>query len=461
MSKIFSFLLYGICGLIIVGLGVLFVAPSVPAADFLDAKIVKSGSMEPAIMTGAVVVIKEAANYGIGDVITFTEENSKIPTTHRIVGMENVSGVDFFVTKGDANEEADANLVSPNNVIGKVVFDLPYVGFVLDFARQPMGFAFLVGIPALLIILDELAKIWREVRRIRQIKFTKEMIMPLVVAPFDPNKLPAKEVLPVVVRTRLLDIKPIEKKKVVVTEAKISLSSDTAQAYHDIKPRLTMATAAIAFLVILAGQSTFDDSTFSYLKDIETSVDNSLKAQTLDFSISPNYTSLVFVGGQLEGGGLEVILTPHLDNVEELVYDVLVEKTSGQPAFCDDLIVEAGWPLVFSGSLLSLVGSEVSFTNPWSLGFLMNQNNHVGESCEVDIIFKGYLASSGDVSGYVVAKSLHLQFTATDSAPAPLVIDTETEMISEEVEESHEVESEEPSTPNVDTYEEVEIDHDI
>lgn len=117
--------------------------------------------------------------------------------------------------------------------------------------------------------------------------------------------------------------------------------------------------------------------------------------------------------------------------------------------------------MVFSGSLLSLVGSEVSFTNPWSLGFLMNQNNHVGESCEVDIIFKGYLASSGDVSGYVVAKSLHLQFTATDSAPAPLVNDTETEMISEEVEESHEVESEEPSTPNVDTYEEVEIDHDI
>src|SRR3989338_8215020 len=63
----------------------LFFAPLLPIKGNIEIKIVKSGSMEPAIKTGSIVVIKPASLYGVGDVITFGEDSrTTYPTTHRI-----------------------------------------------------------------------------------------------------------------------------------------------------------------------------------------------------------------------------------------------------------------------------------------------------------------------------------------------------------------------------------------
>lgn len=126
-------------------------------------KIVKSGSMEPEIPTGSLVVVKPAASYGKGDIITFGKDTkTDIPTTHRIIGI-NADG--SFVTKGDANEEQDANPAVRNEVIGKVIFSIPGAGYVLDFARTKLGFTLLIGIPAGLVILEELLTIMRETQK--------------------------------------------------------------------------------------------------------------------------------------------------------------------------------------------------------------------------------------------------------------------------------------------------------
>ncbi len=147
--------------------GLLLLTTLVPIPGNFSVKIVKSGSMEPAIKTGGIVVIRPSQSYGVGDVITFGKDTkTQIPTTHRIVEIAGSS----FITKGDANDTVDLALVKKSDVRGKVIFSLPYVGFILDFARKPFGFILLVGLPASLVILDEIVKIWREIRRLRQNK---------------------------------------------------------------------------------------------------------------------------------------------------------------------------------------------------------------------------------------------------------------------------------------------------
>ena len=129
--------------------------------------VVLSGSMEPDIKTGAVVLVKPVSEYSVGDVITFGPvTKTKPPTTHRIVDVEVQSGSMLYVTKGDANEDPDGRPVAEKDVLGKVLFSVPYFGFVIDFARKPLGFALIIGVPAAVIIGDEIRKIFVETKSI-------------------------------------------------------------------------------------------------------------------------------------------------------------------------------------------------------------------------------------------------------------------------------------------------------
>ncbi len=134
-------------------------------------KIVKSGSMEPDIHVGSIVVIKPSANYTVGDVVTFGKDTkTDIPTTHRIVSSRAVEGVLLFTTKGDANEDPDTKEIKQSDIHGKVLFDVPYFGYIIDLARKPLGFAVLIILPALIVIYDEGAKIYAEIKKMRKKK---------------------------------------------------------------------------------------------------------------------------------------------------------------------------------------------------------------------------------------------------------------------------------------------------
>ncbi|HAY11917.1 MAG: Type I signal peptidase [Candidatus Falkowbacteria bacterium GW2011_GWC2_38_22] len=133
--------------------------------------IVQSGSMEPAIHTGSVVAVLKAGEYYPGDVITFGEiSRTKTPTTHRISEVQNDNGAVSYITKGDANENVDFEPVKKEKVFGKVLFSVPYFGYVIDLAKKPWGFALVVGLPALIIIIDEIMNIVDEVRKRRKLK---------------------------------------------------------------------------------------------------------------------------------------------------------------------------------------------------------------------------------------------------------------------------------------------------
>jgi signal peptidase len=91
---------------------------------------VLSGSMEPVLGVGGLVVIKpvDAQRVGIGDIIAFKLPGIDTPICHRVIDVQQTNGSPSFQTKGDANEEPDINLVPAESVTGKEVFYLPYVG---------------------------------------------------------------------------------------------------------------------------------------------------------------------------------------------------------------------------------------------------------------------------------------------------------------------------------------------
>ena len=149
----------------VVALAVLLVASRLPIPGNYKVLVVLSGSMEPAIHTGAVVVVKPASEYNIGDIITFGESGkNKTPVTHRINNISLLDGQPVFTTKGDANSDPDSAQIGLNDIQGKVMFSIPFLGYVLEFIRKPLGFAIVVILPALAVIGDELLKIYRELK---------------------------------------------------------------------------------------------------------------------------------------------------------------------------------------------------------------------------------------------------------------------------------------------------------
>lgn len=125
--------------------------------------IVLSGSMEPVIHTGAMVYVRETdpAELTEGDIITF-RLNGGVPATHRIVEVT----AEGFITKGDANEYADNNPVQPENIVGKYIFDVPYLGFAVSFVQQPPGTFVAIAVAsafALLLVLPDM--IWGDKKK--------------------------------------------------------------------------------------------------------------------------------------------------------------------------------------------------------------------------------------------------------------------------------------------------------
>ena len=116
--------------------------------------VVQSGSMEPAYHVGSLVYVKPVAPAKLeaGDVITF-ELGGGVRGTHRITEVLEENGDLFFRTKGDNNDEADANPVASNAVVGQVQFTIPYLGFWVTYIQQPVGRFVAISVAAFILLL--------------------------------------------------------------------------------------------------------------------------------------------------------------------------------------------------------------------------------------------------------------------------------------------------------------------
>lgn len=131
--------------------------------------IVLTGSMTPTIPPGAIAfVMRTSDELKIGDVITFIKpDDLKENVTHRITSVEDIDGKITYRTKGDANNASDLWKVPSGFVRGKVLFSIPFLGFAVNFAKTRTGVMALIVFPLVLIALDELRVIVKEIRKMR------------------------------------------------------------------------------------------------------------------------------------------------------------------------------------------------------------------------------------------------------------------------------------------------------
>lgn len=116
---------------------------------------VVSGSMEPGIPVGSVVYVEKTAPEEIvdGDIIAFHKNGDVV--THRAVRNRIVEGE--FVTKGDANAEADPVTARYEDLIGRVVFHIPLIGKLLVLYGSGLGKFYAVCFAACGAMLNMLA----------------------------------------------------------------------------------------------------------------------------------------------------------------------------------------------------------------------------------------------------------------------------------------------------------------
>ena len=119
--------------------------------------VVYGGSMSPTLEAGDVILVSEISpgDVKVGDVITYTDSNATSMTTHRVVAISGTPTSPIFETQGDANTDLDPVGISADRLVGRMSLRVPLVGRALDFAGTPKGRIVLVGLPLILLAVEE------------------------------------------------------------------------------------------------------------------------------------------------------------------------------------------------------------------------------------------------------------------------------------------------------------------
>jgi signal peptidase I len=121
--------------------------------------------MEPAIKTGSLIITHPQGDYYVGDVVTRKTNEEDTTFTHRIIEKKYIDEKIFFMTQGDANNSPDVKIVSQDMIVGKVLFDLPYMGYIVSFAQTKSGILIFVVLPALAILVQEFFVLKKELQK--------------------------------------------------------------------------------------------------------------------------------------------------------------------------------------------------------------------------------------------------------------------------------------------------------
>lgn len=115
---------------------------------------ITTGSMSPAIQVGDLVIVQgvQPEEIKIGDIIIFDPPTEGIGrTAHRVIDIRPLAnGTLTFKTKGDANDIEDQYTVYPQNVHGRVIYRIPYIGYVF---LDPLILVIIMTIIVVIIIL--------------------------------------------------------------------------------------------------------------------------------------------------------------------------------------------------------------------------------------------------------------------------------------------------------------------
>ena len=145
---------------IVVGLALALIGPLVVGGRTLA---VLSGSMEPTLHVGDLVLEKKlpATQIHPGDVVTFRspDDGAKL-ITHRVRRVVVTDGTVRVTSKGDANISVERWTMPADGSVGRAVGRVPRVGYLLVWTRSAPGRMLLIVLPACLLGLSQLRRIW-------------------------------------------------------------------------------------------------------------------------------------------------------------------------------------------------------------------------------------------------------------------------------------------------------------
>lgn len=174
-KNVMRFVLLIICGAII-GFNVYFananglVGNKLPMPFGYGAAVVLSGSMEPELSKGDLIIVKETESFDVNKVVVYQDGNSLV--VHRIIETNDTE----VITKGDANNTADKP-IEKTRIKGEVVFSVPCIGTIVEFIKTPIGTILIIALAILLMEIprlkdkqkdaDEIEKIKEEIRKLK------------------------------------------------------------------------------------------------------------------------------------------------------------------------------------------------------------------------------------------------------------------------------------------------------
>ncbi len=118
---------------------------------------VLSGSMEPTLPTGSIIIVKDITietKLSLGDIITFKMPyNEDILVTHRINEVINENGQLVYRTKGDANPIQDPWIIERDSIVSVYSgVKLPIVGYLYKEIHKSFSIFLLLTILGLILI---------------------------------------------------------------------------------------------------------------------------------------------------------------------------------------------------------------------------------------------------------------------------------------------------------------------
>jgi len=129
-------------------------------------------SMLPTLQPGDLVIIVgvEANDITVGDIIVFQSPFRSEPIIHRVIAVEKIGGNIYLTTRGDNNRVSlpDEIRFPVSYVIGKVVYRVPYLGWIIYVIQTPvavipglgevkLGFILIILLVVAYIVQDVLA----------------------------------------------------------------------------------------------------------------------------------------------------------------------------------------------------------------------------------------------------------------------------------------------------------------
>jgi signal peptidase len=147
-------------GLSLLAMGYVILAgrsPSGPELFGYRFLAVQTDSMTPTINSGDLVIGQPPRTAAIdtGTVITFRNNRDGHLVTHRVIRVEEKGSQLAYYTKGDANGLEDDFPVYLRDVVALYRVRIPFLGYLVTFARSWVGLVTFVVIPGALLMLTE------------------------------------------------------------------------------------------------------------------------------------------------------------------------------------------------------------------------------------------------------------------------------------------------------------------